>query len=341
MRCDRAPLSTTAGILLLAAFLLTLHPSGARAEETRASTLGAARAWAYQLQKADPAALAQLPHDVLVIDYSRHGDQAGAFTAAEIARLRRKPDGSRRIVLAYMSVGEAETYRYYWHWTWGGTWYGDLLGLVLAPSWLGPENEEWGGNYAVRYWQKGWQDIILGQGGYLDRIVAAGFDGVYLDKIDSCLEAIAKGRASARDDMRTFVRRIAERGRAQSPGFLVMPQNGEELLDDAAYVAMIDGLGKEDLLYGEFKERTANPQQVIARRVAMLAPLKAAAKPILAVEYVNDPAAIAQARQVLEAHGYVPLFADRDLGRVRNGDLPAADTPRPVEKPRRRKFIFW
>ena len=153
--------------------------------------------------------------------------------------------------------------------------------------------------------------------------MAAGFDGVYLDKIDSSIEAIAKSRPTAADDMRTFVRRIAEVGRAKKAGFLVLPQNGEELLTDPAYVSIIDGIGKEDLLYGEFKEKQANPEHVIARRSALLAKATAAGKTVLAVEYIDDADKITAARERLQKLGFVPYFGDRELKTLRYGDLPA------------------
>src|SRR5262249_53287776 len=108
-----------------------------------ARLLAQAKSWGYQLQNPDPDELANVPYDVIVIDYSRTGSDDAALTAAELDRLKRKPDGSRRIVLAYLSIGEAETYRYYWRWYWG--WFFGLL----APSWRGPQNREWRGNYGV------------------------------------------------------------------------------------------------------------------------------------------------------------------------------------------------
>ena len=76
----------------------------------------------------------------------------------------------RRIVLSYLSIGEAEKYRYYWKWYWG--W---LFGW-FAPAWRDRQNTEWRGNYAVRYWEPSWQDIIFaGNNSYLDRIIKAGF----------------------------------------------------------------------------------------------------------------------------------------------------------------------
>ncbi|MGP1532348.1 MAG: endo alpha-1,4 polygalactosaminidase, partial [Treponema sp.] len=71
---------------------------------------------------------------------------------------------------------EAEDYRYYWEKQW----------KHRRPSWLDKENSEWKGNYKVKYWDAEWKSIIFGSdGAYLDRILAAGFDGVYLDIIDA------------------------------------------------------------------------------------------------------------------------------------------------------------
>jgi cysteinyl-tRNA synthetase len=305
----------------LAAFTLQFIAGLARAAE-RHGPLAEVKRWGYQLQRPRIERIAAGPHDLVVIDYSRDGSDEGAFTSAEVARMQARPDGGKRILLAYLSIGEAESYRDYWRWYWGGKWYSRPVGWLFAPSWLGPENRNWRGNFAVRYWDKDWQRRIVGPGGYLERIVAGGFDGVYLDKTDSSIEAIAKSRPSAREDMRDLVRRIADKAREQRPGFLVVPQNGEELLVDEAYVELIDGIGKEDLLYGEFKEKEANPENVVERRAALLARAIAKGKTVLAVEYLDDPDRIAAARARLEGLGFVPYFADRPLATLRYGDLP-------------------
>ena len=80
------------------------------------------------------------------------------------------------MIISYMSIGEAEDYRFYWQSDWE----------VGNPVWLDAENPNWKGNYKVRYWDKNWQAIIYGSdGAYLDKIISKGFDGVYLDIIDA------------------------------------------------------------------------------------------------------------------------------------------------------------
>ena len=113
-------------------------------------------------------------YDILIMDLFLDGEVA--FNAVEVERLRHKANGGRRLVMGYMSIGEAEDYRYYWQSSWN----------KHRPEWMDKENSVWSGNYKVCYWYKEWQDIICGSGdSYLNRILAAGFDGVYLDVIDA------------------------------------------------------------------------------------------------------------------------------------------------------------
>jgi len=98
------------------------------------------------------------------------------FSSAEISQLKTKYNGTKRLVIAYMSIGEAENYRYYWQSSW----------KAGSPDWIVRENPNWEGNFKVKYWNSAWQKIILGnQSSYLNKIINAGFDGVYLDIIDA------------------------------------------------------------------------------------------------------------------------------------------------------------
>jgi cysteinyl-tRNA synthetase len=112
-------------------------------------------------------------YDLLVMDLYFNDD---AFTRAEIEQLRRKANGGSRLVLCYMSIGEAEDYRPYWQPEWRNN----------PPEWLLEENPNWAGNYKVRYWDEEWQALITGSAdSYLANILDVGFDGVYLDLVDA------------------------------------------------------------------------------------------------------------------------------------------------------------
>jgi cysteinyl-tRNA synthetase len=113
-------------------------------------------------------------YDLLIMDL--FFSDGTAFTAAELQQLKNKANGGKRLLVCYMSIGEAENYRYYWQPSWN----------AQKPGWLDAENPNWAGNYKVKYWTPEWQNIIFGNDtSYLKKILSAGFDGVYLDIIDA------------------------------------------------------------------------------------------------------------------------------------------------------------
>ena len=119
------------------------------------------------------SAVSQTSFDVVILDLFYNEQQ---FSQDDLDQLRQKSGGGERLLICYMSIGEAEDYRYYWDPAWN----------TQKPSWLGEENPNWPGNYKVEYWNPEWQAIIFGNDdSYLQRIIGAGFDGVYLDIIDA------------------------------------------------------------------------------------------------------------------------------------------------------------
>ncbi|NQT62144.1 MAG: endo alpha-1,4 polygalactosaminidase [Candidatus Marinimicrobia bacterium] len=113
-------------------------------------------------------------YDVIILDLYFQGSIE--LTSTDIVSLKTKSDGGSRLIIAYMSIGEAEDYRFYWKSSWNND----------PPSWLEEENPLWAGNYKVRYWEAEWQKLIYGEDySYLTKILTAGFDGAYLDIIDA------------------------------------------------------------------------------------------------------------------------------------------------------------
>lgn len=280
---------------------LWLAPTPAMA----AATLLPVTSWFYQLQNLDLAVVAESDYDLIVIDYSRDGSGEAALSADEVASLKVKPDGSRRIVLAYFSIGEAEDYRDYWNQDW----------YRQSPAWLMNENPDWEGNYEVRFWDQDWQSILFGApGSYLDRILLAEFDGVYLDRVDAFERADPEmGRAQRAAQMVALVRAIASYARSKIPGFLIVPQNGEELLADGSYRQTIDGFGKEDLLYGIDGDEQRNRNGDIRASLDYIRRFTSAGKPVFLVEYLHSAKAIAQAQSDATTLGFILFIADREL----------------------------
>ena len=293
--------------------------------------LGSVKAWGYQLQSIN-ARLIPDEIDLLVVDYSRDGTADRALTPHDIETLRTKPGGAKRIVLCYLSIGEAENYRAYWRRRWS----------TAPPAWLGPENLAWKGNYAVNYWHPEWQRLVVDPTRaalstwdrlmlalvpqaqpYLDHILEAGFDGVYLDRIDAYEKAL-ETRASATADMIAFVETISAYAKKRRPGFLIVPQNGEALLTEPRYRRAIDGVGKEDLFYGETGDAIANIPTDVRQTIAQLNRAKADGRPVFVVEYLMDEDLKRKVHAEWRLLGYVGVFAGRGLS------LPPVLPPQPV-----------
>lgn len=108
-------------------------------------------------------------YDLVLIDLFYNDEP---LSAADIGSLKTKQNGGDRLVICYMSIGEAENYRYYWN--------------GLNKKLLYKENPSWPGNFSVKYWESQWKEVIYGNDqSYVKRILNAGFDGVYLDIIEA------------------------------------------------------------------------------------------------------------------------------------------------------------
>lgn len=295
----------------------------------------APRTFAYVLQ-ADALAgsraeavrrLAECGRDWIVLDAFFDGGADGAYTPEEIDLIRRGRAGRR--VLAYLSIGEAETYRPYWRREWDAN--RDGRPDAAAPPWLCAENPDWEGNYKVRYWHAAWQDAALAM---LDGIVRAGFDGAYLDIVDA-FEFFEYDPAksdwednrrnpetgrSYREDMILWVRRIADHARKQKPGFLIVPQNGAQLLENADYRNAIDAIGVEDLFTDG---RRLQPKDHTERVLGFLNLLKPSGKPVLAIEYGRHRALRFAALRGAREQGFALLLTDRELKTL--GECPLGD----------------
>lgn len=292
----------------------TVAAPAARAE--RLKSINAARSWGYQLNglKVDEAARA--PYDLLVVDGTTGLAAGRPFKPDEVAALKKKSDGGRRLVVSYLSIGEAEDYR--------PDYFTAEYMTEDAPDWLMHENPQWKGNRIIRFCKEGWQQTILGdddgnsvyngiERSPLYRLIELGFDGVYLDRVDVYSE-VAKECPGAEARMVDFVARLAAHARKKNPNFLVILQNAEELLRNRKMIDTIDAIAKEDLFYGVDYSQGANTAAYVRDVLANLKLAKAAGRPVFVVDYVKDRAKIADAKRRIEAEGFVPYIGPRDLG---------------------------
>jgi cysteinyl-tRNA synthetase len=283
--------------------------------------LDGVNSWLYHLGNVDAAEAARIGANnagLVVIDYA-HDTNLGtvAETPAELEVMRA---GKDKLIVSYLSIGEAEDYRPYWQSSWN----------TNPPDFLSASNPEWPDNFKVKYWDPQWQAIIFD---YVDKIIASGFNGVYMDIIDAYQywEGInpvpGMNYAQEMADFVAAIRAHAEQklsALGDTRDFVIMGQNGEELLDNPTYLNALDGIGKEDLRFyypngseGSFKPV---PDGWWTGSQPYLEQAEAAGVQVFVVEYMTQArqtqysSMLASEIQYLRDHG-IPLYVseDRDL----------------------------
>jgi cysteinyl-tRNA synthetase len=222
----------------------TAHTPGPAALRPGSPALAEVTHWLYLIDTdLGPESVAQIAassYDMVVLDDIPSGQGNADYPMAEVVvQLHAAPHS--KLVLAYVDIGQAEDYRTYWQPAW----------RVGDPAWIaGDDPDGWEGNYPVAYWHEAWRTIWLGEDGLLAQILAAGFDGVYLDWVEAYSDenVLALAERDGVDPVGEMVRwvgDIAAFGRARQPGFLVIAQNAAELAVRDDYVALVDAIAQE------------------------------------------------------------------------------------------------
>lgn len=274
--------------------------------DARRRALGAVARWAAQYQDIDLDAVAASDLDLIVLEPSLD-DYYGRFIQPDdLVRLKRKPDGGRRIVLAYLPVGETDTKRWYWPENWRRT----------PPDWVGPDNPHWPGSRHVRFWHPEWRRLIVdGEDSLLNRILVTGYDGALLDRVDAYFDWRHE-RATAQDDMIDLIADIRRTVDATHPDFILMPQNAEHLMLDPRYLDLIDAVNKESLLSGLSGENRLNTEEDVAWSLGHLQRARQAGVVLFATEYATDPALKQRLKARLERLDLKPFMGVRALDRL-------------------------
>jgi cysteinyl-tRNA synthetase len=312
--------------------------------------LSAVRTWAYQIQELHAPgaveALAASSYDLLVIEPTRtdySSPEVRRFdTAAAVAQLKASPAGDglhRKLVIAYIDIGQAENWR--WYWDWSEDWSPGQPRPADWPEWiLTPDPDGWAGNFVVKFWEAAWQDIVIhGRNqlaaadrdfvSTLDEVLQDGFDGVYLDWVEAYSDDTANAAAEAANvdaaaAMVDFIAAIRAYGQARRPGFIVIQQNAAALIEDApTIVGVVDAIAQEDTWYGGQAdcdwERSCGydvPQsaQETTEILQLLDSYRAAGKAVFTVDYTVARAAEVYADAT--ARGYVPYCSRTALSRL-------------------------
>ncbi len=204
--------------------------------------------WFYMINvNLEPEMVTQMvdsEYDMVVLDFIPSEANNTDYPMTDvIEQLHHAPQP--KLVIAYIDVGQAEDFRTYWQPGWG----------IGNPEWIvATDPDGWTGNYPVAYWADGWRDIWLGSDGYLQAILEAGFDGVYLDWVeaysDENIVAVAQQEeADPKQEMIWWVGDIAEFTQTQNPDFIVIAQNAAELGADSDYLDIIDAIAQEQVWF--------------------------------------------------------------------------------------------
>jgi cysteinyl-tRNA synthetase len=319
------PLAKLAPLLLLAT---CMQPE--TAPEPRG--LKAVESWAIQLQGLEHEGaldrIAFAAYDMVVIDPTRTVRGMESYPTAEVvARLKKT-----KLCLAYINVGQAEDYRTYWR----NHWKAPTKNTAGSPPYLlGVDPDGWVGNYPVAYWDLRWKAILWGSGEALvDGALADGFDGVYLDWILGYQEPVVVEAARAAGiepaiAMATLVRDLREYAQRKRRGFVVVAQNGAELLEEVPrYAEWIDAISQEALSFrcqadAKWDDPGAGDIAIPATGgwstqtlTRQLSRYRDAGLPVFTLDYALEPENAALARRRSRAQGFVPCVTRGPLDRL-------------------------
>ncbi|WP_236630084.1 endo alpha-1,4 polygalactosaminidase [Thermus thermamylovorans] len=259
------------------------------------------RTWVYQLTGYPPSGLAQLGStaaDLVVIDLTKDGRVP--WSPQDLQALR----GKR--ALAYLEVGGMENYRAEY-----------LLVQQQASDLLLNTVPGWPGEWYVKYWDERWWDLVVAP--RLDKALAAGFQGVYLDLVDA-YEGISlslvpgETRDTLAQRMVALLQRISAYVKARRPDFWVFPQNAPELRAWPGYLAAVDGVGLEELFFYATDRACTDPGCAVRLRHARA--IREAGKLVLTVDYALDPRNVRTACQKAREEGFVPYVTVVELDRI-------------------------
>ena len=318
-------------------------------ENNRVARLNNASTWMYQIQDLNaPAAvelLAATDYPMLVIEPGNNFDEeTGNYdTPAILDSLRTAPDGTERLILAYVDIGEAEDYRDYWQNDWVAP--DPDNGIEGSPDFLiTVDPDGWSGNFPVAYWRPEWQDMWTGENGIIKKLASLGFDGIYMDWVeaydDETVRSFAAGDGinDPDEEMVIFIERLRAAGRSVTRDFLVVAQNAPYLIDyddennTSRYTDTIDAMAVEDTwFYGEgdaewddtvkavgdlFGDERHEGDFSTANRLTKYAEYQNKGLPVFSIDYSVNNVNVQQIYSDARVAGLIPLVTQVSLARV-------------------------
>ncbi len=188
--------------------------------------------------------IAASSYDMLVLDHIPSEIDREDFPMAQVIE-RLHGASHPKLVIAYIDIGEAESYRTYWDDNW----------RIGDPEWiLGEDPDGWADDFPVAFWDEDWQSIWMGEGGILQGIVDLGYDGVYLDWVAAYDDELVTDTArrdgvDARSEMIAWVGSISAAVRQACDRCVIVAQNPSDLVEDETFRRSIDAVAQEQVWF--------------------------------------------------------------------------------------------
>jgi cysteinyl-tRNA synthetase, unknown class len=301
--------------------------------------------WMFQIQELDEDGavenLAATEYDMLVIEPGHNFSEWAYDTRQIIDQLKAKPDGSSRLLLAYVDIGQAEDYRDYWQDDWlapteDKRGHPDFL-ITIDP-------DGWSGNFPVAYWDDDWQSLWLGSNGIVADLARFGFDGIFLDWVEAYDDDLVREVAKASDvspenSMISFIEKLGNAGKAIDPSFLIVAQNAIYLIDTDPdrYAKAIDALAVEDTWFhgwgdsdwddpdgGDQHDRHDDDYSTDAR-LSQITLYQKAGLPVFSVDYALNKNNVAKVYSEAKDHGFISLVTRVALSKLT--ETPPSNLP--------------
>lgn len=208
------------------------------------------------------------------------------------------------ILIAYLSVGEAEDYREYWK-------------RIAGKEWVLNENPNWEGNYYVDIRNDEWHRLVLEE--IVPNIMEKGFDGLMLDTLDT-VDILsgnsAKDFQGANEAMIELVREIHEK----YPKLYLISNNGFSILEEIA--PYLSGILVEDIhMMIDFEKNNYKkvPEQDRNYKINLLKGIASGHNlSVFNIDYApqGDRKLINKCIRKSRQLGYKPYVAERDLNKI-------------------------
>ena len=221
------------------------------------------RSFAYLIQNVDTDTnlqeLRQSHYDMYILEpcVTEKGNSEFMISSliTDIRNFNRTFHDKNPLILAYVDIGQAEDWRWYWRQGW----------KPGRPEWIVTvDPDDWEGCYPVAYWHPDWEDIVIYKTkgmSHLEVALQNGFDGIYMDWVDafSDEDVIEKAEEDGIPDtasaMFDFIEKIRQYARYESAfaniEFLIVAQNASDLYqeDPGRYETLIDAISLEAIWF--------------------------------------------------------------------------------------------